>query len=330
MATIHIANNKSFEIRNDDTILDAAGSANLVLEYSCRTGRCESCKSKVVSGKTKALRIEEGLSAEDKKQGYILTCCRTAESEDVVLDIQDLGKLADIKTITLPCRIDKLEQAASDIMIVTLRLPPNNTFEYLPGQYLNIIRKNGVRRSYSIANAPCKSNKIELQIQKVANGVMSHYWFNEATINDLLRFEGPLGTFFLRDTDTQHIVFLATGSGIAPIKALLEEITNNPVGINSKQIHIYWGGRKEQDIYWLPDKILPNIHFHPCLSQADAAWQGKQDYVQNALLNDKVPLNDAVIYACGSDTMIHSAHDTLIKNGLDPNNFYSDAFVSSN
>lgn len=267
------------------------------------------------------------MNEEDLSKNLILTCCRTALT-DIELDIEDLGELAKFQTKTLPCRVDSLNFLSEDVVEVTLRTPPTSRLAYLPGQYVDMIGKNGLRRSYSIANVPREDGKITLQIRKVETGQMSKYWFEEAAANDLLRMEGPLGTFCLRNSNASQLILLATGTGIAPIKAMLEQLAVKPALNTYQQIHLYWGGRTVQDIYWSPDFPCLSIRFVPVLSRTNA-WSGAKGYVQNAVLTDKLHLGDAVVYACGSEVMIKSARDQLTLAGLNAKNFYSDAFVSS-
>jgi CDP-4-dehydro-6-deoxyglucose reductase len=328
MPTVTLANKKQFECQSDTTILASAKHQGLQLEYSCRSGRCGVCKARVISGSTRSIQEEENLTEEDRGNNIILTCCRSAET-DVSLDIEDLGRLANIETKTLPCRIDNILLLAADVVHVTLRLPPNNKLSYLPGQYIDLI-KGDVRRSYSIANAPRDDEKLEIEVRKVADGIMSDYFFTKARENDLLRLEGPLGTFCLRDTEMENIIFLATGTGIAPVRAMLEELATDPELALRKNIHVYWGGRFREDIYWAPH--FANIHliFHPVLSQPDGGWIGRTGYVQDAVVEDVIALGDSVVYACGSEDMIESAKESLCRNGLSQKHFYSDAFVSSN
>lgn len=328
MPLVTLSNSKQFSCPEESTLLDAARAHGLVLEYSCRTGRCGVCKSQVISGKTQAIKNEEALTPEEHAAGYILTCARTA-IDDVVLDTEDLGRLASIKTQTLPCRIDAIQKLTPYVVQIILRLPPKNNFEYLSGQYIDIIGKNGIRRSYSVANAHSISDKIELHISHVQDGEMSQYWFNEVKENDLLRFEGPYGTFSLRDKPQKNIIFLATGTGIAPIKSILEDMNFANEYANTKNIIVYWGARTSQDIYWQPDFTNLSINFNPVLSRDDGHWAGRKGYVQDAVIADKIDLNNSVVYACGSDKMIHSAQQNLVAHGLAKNNFYSDAFVSS-
>ncbi|PYC22956.1 FAD-binding oxidoreductase [Pseudomonas mosselii] len=329
MASVKLQNGKVFSSESGTSLLDSARAAGITLEYSCRTGRCGVCKTRVVRGETEALREETSLNTEERAAGMILTCCRHAVS-DVEIDAEDLGALGDIVVKTVPCRIDRLTRLTDNVIEVVLRVPPTGKLTYLPGQYLDVIGEGGLRRSYSIANAQREDGKLELQIREVAQGLMSQYWFGSAKHNDLLRLEGPLGTFCLRDKEASTIVFLATGTGIAPVKAMLEQLLDNPELAASKKIYIYWGGRTPGDIYWTPQLEGLNAEFIPVLSRANGDWHGRTGYVQKALLDDGIELTDAVIYACGSEDMIHSAREALTAAGLPAKHFYSDAFVSSN
>ncbi|WP_097460143.1 FAD-binding oxidoreductase [Mangrovitalea sediminis] len=325
---VTLANGNVFDAGANQTILEAAAQHGVALEHSCRTGRCGVCKAEVICGETEAIKPEESLTEQEKAKGFILTCCRSASS-DIRLDLEDLGELGSIQVRTLPCRIDKLQPLSSDVIEVTLRTPPNSHLEYLPGQYVDMIGKDGLRRSYSLANAPREDGKITLQIRKVQNGQMSHYWFNEAQPNDLLRMEGPLGTFCLRQKKASHLLLLATGTGIAPIKAILEQLSVVPELNAYRQVHLYWGGRTEQDIYWQPEFPELPLKYTPVLSRGKN-WHGRTGHVQQVAIADGIDLKDAVVYACGSEAMIRSAHEQLTAAGLNTKHFYSDAFVSSN
>lgn len=328
MPTVKLANTKTFACQPEQTLLEAARAHGIALEHSCRTGRCGVCKAQVLDGTTSPIKAEEWLTADKQAAGFILTCCRTAVT-DVSLDVEDLGELGNIETKTLPCRIDSLSRLTDDVVEVTLRTPPTSRLTYLPGQYIDVIGKDGLRRSYSVANAPRDDGKLTLQIRKVPNGEMSRYWFDEAKANELLRLEGPLGTFCLRPSQASQLVLLATGTGIAPIRAMLEQLAANPAVHTYRQIHVYWGGRTEKDLYWTPDYPSLPLRFVPVLSRSpDSA--GAKGYVQDAALADGMDIKDAVVYACGSESMIASAKSKLVAAGLNPKNFHSDAFVSSN
>ncbi|MDH1429851.1 FAD-binding oxidoreductase [Comamonas aquatica] len=328
MALITLSSGKSFETSSDSTILDSATQSHVGLPYSCKTGRCSTCKCKVVSGETKVLVAELGLTEVEKSDGWILSCARTATT-DLVLEVEDLGGVAIPEAKTLACRISSLETLAPDVIKVVLRLPPNVALNFIPGQYIDVIGPGGIRRSYSLANAPKADNTLELHIRAVEKGVMSQYWFNQSTVNNLLRLHGPQGTFFLRKIAQRDLIFLATGTGIAPVKAMLEGLPTLSEDQQPQSITVIWGARHEHDLYF-DVASLPGVQkYIPVLSRAEATWQGEQGYVQDVLLRHISDLRNAVVYACGSDSMIHSAKSTLTAASLNSHNFYSDAFVCS-
>ncbi|ALV08485.1 FAD-binding oxidoreductase [Roseateles depolymerans] len=334
MFAVTIANGKTFSAAEGESLLDAALRQHITLDYSCRTGRCSTCRSRVTAGTTVALRDETGLSASEKAEGFVLTCVRGACS-DVSLDIEDLGDLALPEPKTVPCRIHALAKLSHDVVRVVLRTPPATALAFLPGQYIDVIGAGGLRRSYSVANAPQDDHLIELHIREVPGGEMSQYWFRDAKPNDLLRLRGPLGTFFLRGHTDRDLVFLATGTGIAPVKAMLEGLARADSATLPRSIHVYWGGRQPADLYWRPeedhrlDALRPLLSFVPVLSRADSAWEGTRGHVQSALLAQGPDLQNAVVYACGSDAMIRDAQTQLTRKGLASGSFHSDAFVSS-
>jgi CDP-4-dehydro-6-deoxyglucose reductase len=328
MAVITISSGRQFAAEESESLLDAALRADVALEHSCRTGRCSSCKAQVRSGSTVARHEETGLNAAERDAGWVLTCVRSATS-DVRLDVQDLGNVRLIPARTWPCRIQVLERLAPDVVKVVLRLPPTSDFSFHPGQYLDLIGPGGVRRSYSVANAPRADKLVELHIREVNGGAMSAYWFGSAKANDLLRLHGPLGTFFLRETAGLHLAFLATGTGIAPVKAMLEGLTTLPQDARPASVSVYWGGRTAADLYWNPKHVDFEHSFVPVLSRAGADWDGVRGHVQQALLADVPDLARTVIYACGSDSMIHGARTALLAAGLPEHHFHSDAFVCS-
>lgn len=328
MAKAVLANGKSFEVVPPASILEAALAAGMVLPYSCGTGRCGTCKARVLRGEAVVLRPELSLAPPEAAEGFILTCCRTVAT-DVVLDVEDLGVLADVPRRMLPCRIDAIDQVGNDVISVRLRLPPNERLRYLPGQYINVIARNGHRRSYSIANAPAEDGKILLFIKRIEGGMLSRYWFAEAKLNDLLRLEGPCGTFFLREGGESTNVLLATGTGIAPVKALLEEMVLQAARYAQKRIVVYWGVRSEADLYWQPAFPQLQVEFVPVLSRPMSGWGEAHGYVQEILATSDVDFKDAVIYACGSEQMINDAAVIAEERGLAAGKFLSDAFVSS-
>jgi len=326
MFRISLKNDVQFLCAPEDSILSGAQKENVTLDHSCKTGRCQSCKAKVIAGTSVAFVDETGLSIEDKLSGYILTCVRTPTS-DVTLDVEDLSAYSLEKIKTVPSKIDSITKISSNVIELHLRMPPNTSFRYLSGQYINII-KGDYKRSYSIANSSSASNLVFF-IKNYGGGKFSQYLFNEAKINDLLRIEGPIGTFFYRNTLKKNIIFLATGTGIAPVKAILEQFDENNSEVKDKNIYLFFGGRMEDDLFWKPDFKNITVHFVPVLSRSTADWEGAKGYVQDAVLSKGIDLTDSVLYACGSENMIRDARTLFIENGLSEDLFYSDAFISS-
>lgn len=282
----------------------------------------------MISGTSVALHEELGLTESEKAEGWILSCVRSATS-DMVLEVEDLGGVSLPAAKTVPCRIQELKRLANDVMQIRLHLPPTADFSYLPGQYIDVIGPAGIRRSYSLANAHGTDKHLELHVRAVPGGAMSEYWFQQAKVNDLLRLNGPLGTFFLRQVAGLDLVFLATGTGIAPVKSMFEGISALSADKQPRSVTLYWGGRKPQDLYCDVTAFAGSARYVPVLSQADETWSGARGYVQQQLLKDISDLSQVVVYACGSDAMIHSAKALLGNAGLPAHRFYSDAFVCS-
>ena len=331
MPKIYLSNGLEFNSVDGQTILDAARQNNTAIEHSCRNGRCGVCVAPLLEGETDAVIDEEFLGkskgkvkVKDKTEGVnILTCCRVAIS-DIYLDIEDLGIIGSLPLLTLPCRIDSIKKLNDDVVGIVLRLPPGRDFMFCAGQYIDLIHA-GIRRSYSIANSPRTDGKLELQVKKVQGGVMSDHLFDQAAQNDLLRLEGPFGTFSYREDESENIVLLATGTGIAPIKAMLEYFSEFRV---KKNIYVVWGARRHADLYLDTSTIGAKHKFIPVLSR-----EKREDifcgYVQDAVLDLSLDLKNTTVYACGSELMIRDALTLLVKNGLAPSRFYSDAFLSS-
>jgi len=333
MSVITLANGRQFEAQAGTSLLDAALAGGVVLEHSCRTGRCGSCKARLTHGGTTSLRAPVALTDAERSHGWILTCTDSPTS-DVHLDIEDLGALAGIEARVTPARIDRLERLAPDVLRVELRLPPRNPFRFLAGQYLDVSSPAGVRRSYSVASDSSAPERVELQIRRVDGGALSRYWFEQARPNDLLRFVGPRGTFYLRPSAGLDLVFLATGTGIAPILSMLHQLGATPEQERPRSVSLYWGGRHREDLYLDPSDAFPGLRFVPVLSRGDIGWHGARGHVQDVLAHEAAhgvapALAGAAVYACGSEAMIHGARRLLTDIGLPPRRYHYDAFVSS-
>lgn len=326
---IFLKNGKKFSCLNNQTIFEAALNAGISLEHSCLAARCRSCIIKIKEGSVIDKNFDYILSSEDKDSNYILSC-NAIPTSDLILDIEDLGECRIFEKKILPARIEAINKLNDSVIQVTMRLPPSSNFGYNSGQYVNII-KGQIKRSYSIANTYKANGFLAFLIKKYENGLMSKYWFEEARINDLLRIEGPIGSFFLRKTEIENIVFLATGTGVAPINAILEKINESEKNI-SKKYWVFIGARCENDLLLNIDKfnLITNLTYVPVLSRGSKEWKGERGYVQEILIKYNISLTNAQVYACGSNDMIESAKKLLIEKGLNDKNFFSDAFIETN
>ncbi|TYA74135.1 2Fe-2S iron-sulfur cluster-binding protein [Seonamhaeicola marinus] len=329
MYEISLKNNKKFSCDDQTTILQAAKNNGVYLEHSCLSARCRSCVVKVLQGKTVNMQDELVLSEAEIRENYTLSCNAKPVS-DLVLDIEGLEGITLYEKRIFPSKIDQITKLTNDIIKLTLRFPPSANFKFNSGQYVNLIKGN-IKRSYSIANRAVHNSKLSFFIKNYENGEMSKFWFEDAKENDLIRVEGPLGGFFYRESEHKNIVFLATGTGVAPVKAIIEEINCSPEDFSTKTLFVIVGARYEKDLFWEPE-IRSNIRlkYVPVLSRPDENWNGAKGYVQDVLLEQNIDLSKTQVYACGSNDMIESARRLLIEKKLPENQFYSDAFVCSN
>jgi len=330
MFEIKLKNNKRFSCDSNTTIFEAAKSAGIFLEHSCLTARCRSCVVQVTSGSTRDKIDDLVLTHEEKDNNFTLSC-NAIPTTDVCLAIEDLGNITLYEKKIVPAKIQSIQQLTEDVIKVVLRLPPTANFKYNSGQYVNLIKGN-VKRSYSVASAFKEKASLEFFIKKYENGLMSSYWFEKAKENDLLRMEGPLGSFFLRDTTCKDIIFLATGTGIAPVKAILEHVQENATEVQDKNFWVFAGARYQKDLFWQPalESSGINLSYVPVLSRQKEDWNGETGYVQDAVLKHNIDLAQAQVYACGSNAMIQTAKEIFLKNKLSEDNFFSDAFVETN
>jgi CDP-4-dehydro-6-deoxyglucose reductase len=323
----------NFVAESDETILEAALRQGLTMPYGCRDGACGACKGKVLSGTVDHGKSQaHALSDAEKADGITLFCCAKAQS-DLKLECKQVGAATDIPVKTLPSRIEKMERLAPDVIDMHLRLPANERLQFLAGQYIDILLKNGKKRSFSLANAPHDDALLQLHIRHVPGGLFTDQVFSTMKVRDILRFNGPHGSFYLREDSKKPMIFLAGGTGFAPIKALVEHaIAENC----TRPIHIYWGAKARVDLYMpdLPEQWAAahaNIEFVPVLAEpaADDAWTGRTGLVHQSVTVDHQNLSDFQVYACGSPGMIDAAKRDFLAAGLPEEEFFADAFTFS-
>jgi CDP-4-dehydro-6-deoxyglucose reductase len=323
-----------FEIREDETILQGAQREGYALPFGCRSGACGTCKGKVLSG-----QVDHGdyqpsaLSPEDIADGKTLFCCAKALT-DIVIEAREVSGLKDIPVKKLPCRVESIGRPNHDVVILKLKLPANEKFDFLAGQYIDFLLKDGKRRSFSLANAPEDKDFLELHIRYYPGGNFSSFVFNELKERAILRFEGPLGTFFLRQDSDKPILFMAGGTGFAPIKGMIESARHK--GLRRPMV-LYWGVRSKEDLYlgplassWQSDDGL--FTFIPVLSDPKPQddWTGRTGLVHQAILDDFKDLSGYQVYACGSPLMVEAGFKAFTESrGLPKEEFYSDPFTPS-
>jgi CDP-4-dehydro-6-deoxyglucose reductase, E3 len=323
----------TFKVASHETILDAALRQGIGLPYGCRNGACGSCKGKLVAGDFDYGNYQpRTLSDDEKAAGKALFCVGKACS-DVTLEIKEIGGTGDIQIRTLPCRVEKVEKPASDVAILSLKLPAQERLQYMAGQYIDILLKDGKRRSFSIANAPHHDQYVELHIRHVPDGQFTTHVFTDMRDRAILRFEGPLGSFFLREESDKPIIFVAGGTGFAPIKAVIEHAMFKHI---DREMVLYWGCRSLADLYmsdvpaqWARE--YPNFTFIPVLSdpKAEDNWSGRGGFVHQAVLDDFESLAGYQVYACGAPPMIDIAQTSFRARGLPDDEFFADSFTYS-
>ena len=267
MFQITLKNGKKFTCNSSTTIYEAARNNGITLNHSCLTARCRSCVVQIKSG-SKIDKLDDlVLTADEKSKNWALSC-NSIPTSDLVLETEDLAHVQFFEKQIIPVKIQSISQLSGSVIELSLRLPPNSNFVYNSGQYVNII-KGSIRRSYSISNAYQNSGLLTFFIRKYENGFMSNYLFSEAQVNDLLRIEGPLGSFFLRDSEMENIIFLATGTGVAPIKSILESLDKLKEKFANKKIWVFIGARYMYEIFWDPSELngLFNFTYIPVLSK---------------------------------------------------------------
>lgn len=321
---ITINSKKIINANPERTIFDSAISNGITINHSCLNGRCSACKVKVLSGDFFMPANQEGLTKQDIRNRYCLTCISTPKSDLKLEEVSYIeGVLPEEKI--LPAKISKLEFLSEEVAKLTLRTPPNNKLKFLAGQYIDISVKS-IKRSYSIASKPSES-ELEFIIRKYPNGQFSDYLFHEAKINELLRIQGPKGTYLLPKKLEEILVFMSTGTGIAPNLSLIKFALEKHL-LNPSQIILIHGQRyKKEHVYNLTE-IFPEIKV--ILTTSKESENGMfNGYVQDALLREKLDLKKTQVFACGNPNMIIMAEEKLTKNGLLSSNFKSDIFVKS-
>jgi CDP-4-dehydro-6-deoxyglucose reductase len=313
-----------------ESVLDAALRHGLALPYGCRNGACRSCKGRVLEGEVEYPDgTPKSLSQLDTSQGFALLCMAHPVS-DLRIEVEEFDPEQNIVVRNMPCRVTRKRRLAHDVVGLELTLPASERLQYLPGQYLDVLLRDGRRRAFSIANAPREDDRLELQIRLVPGGTFSEYVFHHLEERALLRLRGPLGSFYLRKDDHRPIILMAGGTGFAPVKAIVEGALAGGLADN---IRLYWGARARRDLYmhdlagaWATEH--DGFEYVPVLSDPlpDDAWTGRTGFVHQAVLDDHADLSPFTVYASGPPAMVDAGRRCFADRGLDPARFHSDSF----
>ena len=324
--------NRTFTASEGETVLDAALREGVIIAYGCRNGACGTCKGKLIDGKVDYGTYQEHALPEAERNAGMALFCQAAPLTDIVIECREIAGVKDVPIKVLPCRVQKMERVTPDVMVLQLKLPANERLQFLAGQYIDILLKNGARRSFSMANPPHNDAFLELHLRNYG-GPFSEHVFTGMKEKDILRFEGPFGTFFLREGGVKPILFVASGTGFAPVKAMIEHALRAGV---ERSMTLYWGARVRADLYmndlaerWHTDH---GIRYVPVLSEARSSdeWTGRTGFVHRAVMQDLPDLSEYQVYACGAPAMVEAAHkDFTTQCGLPEDEFFSDSFTPS-
>ena len=327
---------RQFTVERDEAILPAAIRQGVGLPYGCRDGACGSCKSKLLQGRViHGAHQLKALSVAEEEAGAILTCCAVPQT-DCIVEARSVPGAGEYPVLKLPSRVMSIHKPAPDVAVLRLQLPANQNLQYRAGQYVEFILRDGARRSYSMANAPHNVGSppsIELHLRHMPGGKFTEHVFSAMKEKDILRMEGPFGSFFLREESNKPIVLLASGTGFAPIKAIIEQLQHKA---SERPAVLYWGCRRKTDLYqhdWCEQQAaqMPNLRYVPVLSEpsAEDEWHGRTGFVHQVVMQDCPDLSGHQVYACGVPVMVESAQrDFIAQCGLPDGEFFADAFTS--
>jgi CDP-4-dehydro-6-deoxyglucose reductase len=327
---------RSFSVERDEPILYAAIRQGIGLPYGCKDGACGSCKCRLLEGRViHGVHQAKALSAEEEAAGLTLTCCAAAQT-DVVIEARTVPGAGEFPVRKMPVRVMAIARPAPDVAVLTMQLPANDPLRYHAGQYVEFILRDNARRSYSMANAPhTQADKpfIELHIRHMPGGRFTDHVFGAMKEKEILRIEGPFGSFFLREDSDKPIVLLASGTGFAPVKAIIEHMEHK--GLTRPAV-LYWGCRSRADLYlhdWALQAAarLPKLRYVPVLSEPkpEDGWTGRTGLVHQAVMADLPDLSGHQVYACGAPVMVDSAQRDFVERcGLPADEFYADSFTS--
>ena len=319
---------RRFSARAGETVLNAALRHGIVLPYSCKNGTCASCKCQLIDGKVNyPYNPPSALDFNELYGGWSLSC-QAVPDGDLLIEARELEQVADIPVRKLPARVESLDKFTPEIMRLRLKLPKAARLQFLAGQYIDIIQADGKRRAFSIASAPAQTEFLELHIKHISGGGFTGHVFESMQRKEILRFEGPLGTFFIRRGSDRPIILMGGGTGFAPLKSMIEELIEAGDG---RPVQLFWGVQTEHDLYatqliseWRSQH--PDLRFTPVLIDPGPDWAGERGLVHEAVLRHVAQLHDHDVYMSGPPAMVSAGRSAFLTAGVPENRLFYDSF----
>jgi len=319
---------RQFQAQAGETVLGAALRNGVVLPYSCKNGTCASCKCRLREGAVEyPYNPPEALELEDLGEGFGLSC-QAVPASDLTIEAREIEQVADIPVRMWPARVESLERFTSEIVRLRVKLPRSARMQFLAGQYIDILMPGGKRRAFSIASAPSEADFIELHIKHVDGGGFTGHVFSDMELKEILRIEGPLGTFFVRKTSDRPMIMMGGGTGFAPLKSMIEELIECE---DRRPLTLFWGVAQASDLYaadliedWTHQR--PDFDFIPVLVHPDDGWKGEQGFVHEAVLRKFPDLAPFDVYMSGPPAMVHTARSAFLDAGVTETHLFYDSF----
>jgi len=327
---------RAFETAADETVLDAALRARLDMPHRCLGGNCGACRARLLEGEVAyPYGRPLGLSDDETADGLVLLCRAHARS-DLLLETFEPGTAGALLVKRLPCRVERIERLGHDVMGVYLRLPPAESFDFKPGQYVDVLLSKGRRRSFSIASPPHDARPLELHVRRAPGGEFSEQVFAEEMRGAVLQLEGPLGNSVYREiagaespgAAAPPLLLVGGGTGLAPLKSILRHVLETGL---PRRMTLYWGVREERDLYAhafleAAARADPRFRYAPVLSEPSPAWGGRRGFVHEAVLAEVQGLEHHEIYASGPPRMIEAVRRDFMARGVAESAISFDSF----
>lgn len=320
---------RRIRVGESQTIPQAALDTGIAYPHSCRSGRCGACKSRLIAGHVELGRHSPFALGEDERAAGLILACRALPSDDVVVvEWLDETFMA-APPITQDATVTSVDGMTHDILSIHLELADREAFRFAAGQYLTVTIPDAPPRDYSMASRP-DQKLVELHVRAVPGGHTSNRIHASLKPGDQIRVCGPTGSAYLREAHSGPIIAVAGGSGLAPIKSIIE--TALLIGMR-QPIHFYFGARTERDLYLVDhfralERSFPNFAFVPVLSQDAANQRFRGGYVSDAIAEHDGDLSGAKAYVAGPPAMVDATQASLVMRGMPAADMHADVFFT--